>query len=158
MNKKWRFFRSRGFFLALLFLLLAVILFIFIAVTAPEENYFLGMQDKGSCVDFTNQQKNSIDVEQLLTVSVWNIYKQKNIGWQEQLKVLQKSSDLILLQEAKSNNDLFSFFKAQEWNMQQTYAFSVLDNVYGVLNTSKYHPLKACAYKEKEPFLRLPKS
>ncbi|MGL4826756.1 MAG: endonuclease/exonuclease/phosphatase family protein [Vibrionaceae bacterium] len=143
--------------LTLIFLFSSVTLFIYFAVTAPEKAYFVGMQES-ACIEFSMQEKNSIDVNQPLTVSVWNIYKQNNAGWLEQLTKLQQSSALILLQEAKANQELFTFFKNKEWNTQQTHAFSVFKNIYGVLNASQYTPFKTCAYKEKEPYLRLPKS
>ncbi|MGL5335050.1 MAG: endonuclease/exonuclease/phosphatase family protein [Enterovibrio sp.] len=158
MNKKWRLFRARNLFFTVLFLLLFSAIFTFFAVKAPEESYFVGMQEQGSCIDFTRAEKNIIDVSQPLTVAVWNIYKQNNAGWDTQLTALQQSSDLVLLQEAKSNKKLVTLFKNQEWNTQQTHAFSVFENIYGVLNASQYTPLKTCVYKEKEPFLRLPKS
>lgn len=157
MNKRWRFFYSRIFLLTLFFLFLSVTLFINFAVTVPEKIHFVGMQES-ACIEFGMQEKNSIDVNKPLTVSVWNIYKQNNEGWMEQLTRLQKSSELILLQEATSNHELFTFFKNKEWYTQQTHAFSVFNNIYGVLNASQYAPLKTCAYKEKEPYLRLPKS
>ncbi|RXJ71467.1 EEP domain-containing protein [Veronia nyctiphanis] len=100
----------------------------------------------------------ALNVDEPLTVSVWNIYKQQRQGWDRTLTELAEESQLILLQEATGKPALHRWINAQGLHDDQVYAFSFINKVAGVMTLSRNAPREACAYRAMEPYLRLPKS
>ncbi|NOH81202.1 endonuclease/exonuclease/phosphatase family protein [Vibrio sp. RE86] len=100
----------------------------------------------------------SIDNNGELNILVWNIYKQNRDNWKQSLNQLIQGKQLALFQEASMSEELKVWIGEQGWFGSQVDAFKAFQTTAGVLNLSYSSPLKACAYTELEPWLRLPKS
>ncbi|PMN67196.1 endonuclease/exonuclease/phosphatase family protein [Enterovibrio norvegicus] len=122
----------------------------------PETPRLASSQENVSCLSYP--VSSSIDVRKPLNLAVWNIYKQQLEGWEDELLALSKASSLILLQEAQLSQDLQRYISAHRWHSNQAFAFSVNNEVAGVMTLSDLAPKKVCAYTKVEPYLRLPKS
>ena len=99
-----------------------------------------------------------LDNNGVLTVAVWNIYKQQRPNWRQALESFSQQSDLVLLQEASLNTDLKNYLDAHHWQVRMANAFRFLDTPAGVMNLSRVSSRQTCAYLAMEPWLRLPKS
>ncbi|OIQ25491.1 endonuclease/exonuclease/phosphatase family protein [uncultured Vibrio sp.] len=100
----------------------------------------------------------SIDENGRIDLLVWNIYKQNRSDWYDELSQLSASRQLILLQEASMTESLKGWVQDKNWHGNQVEAFKALGISSGVLTIATESPSLACAYLEKEPWLRLPKS
>lgn len=107
---------------------------------------------------YTSKDAASLDNDGELNVLVWNIYKQNRDNWKQSLNQLTQDKQLALLQEASMTEQLKGWIGEQGWFGSQVDAFKAFQTTAGVLNLSYGTPLKACAYTELEPWLRLPKS
>lgn len=108
------------------------------------------------CIDGATDQP--LDREGVLTVSVWNIYKQQRKNWRQAMALFTANSELVLLQEASLNRSLKDYLDASQWQVAMANAFKFLNTSAGVMNLSSVEALKTCAYLAMEPWLRLPKS
>lgn len=99
-----------------------------------------------------------LDQQGTLRVLVWNIYKQNRPELFSRLTQLSIDKNLVLLQEAKLDDQLLNWLKKIDWTSNQVSAFKAFDVSAGVLNLSRVMPLTACANLQVEPWLRLPKS
>lgn len=106
----------------------------------------------------SDKSKVNIDINQQLTVSVWNIYKQQKDGWNKQLSDLLDNSQLVLLQEASLTPNLKQTIKNHHKTAEIARAFRKLNVVNGVMNITNTPPIKACAELAPEPWIRLAKS
>ncbi|NLS13173.1 endonuclease/exonuclease/phosphatase family protein [Vibrio sp. SM6] len=113
-------------------------------------------QQELRCFDSSGVQP--IDNQGVLSVLVWNIYKQNRANWQKELEELSAQAQLLLLQEARLDATLKQWIESNGWNGNQVNAFKAFDEASGVLNLAKVLPTRACGYVEKEPWLQLPKS
>lgn len=111
-----------------------------------------------ACIDNELNHGDSIDINGELKVSVWNIYKQNNSGWQSELTEYMLGSQLTLLQEAKWSSDLIKMITDYDSKFVMVRAFNLDNALFGVMNLSKIKPSKACAYLEPEPMILFPKS
>ncbi|MGF1864488.1 endonuclease/exonuclease/phosphatase family protein [Enterovibrio norvegicus] len=134
----------------------AISVWIYDMLEVPEVPRLASSQKDVRCLNYPVSA--SIDVSNPLSIAVWNIYKQQLDGWEDELLALSKTSSLILLQEAQSSQDLQHYISARQWHSNQAFAFSVNDEVAGVMTLSELAPQKVCAYTKVEPYLRLPKS
>lgn len=100
----------------------------------------------------------TIDDGGVINLLVWNIYKQNRDNWQQALEQYSTNKQLVLLQEASMTSELKQWIAQRGWNGNQVDAFKAFDVSAGVLNLALELPVKACAYTELEPWLRLPKS
>ncbi|WP_084886357.1 endonuclease/exonuclease/phosphatase family protein [Vibrio sp. qd031] len=99
-----------------------------------------------------------LDNQGQLRVLSWNIYKQKNDGWDSELLQLLARTELSLLQEVSLSPSFVNWLNQLDWFGQQASAFEVFDKSSGVFNLSQRLPEKVCAVFETEPWLQLPKS
>ncbi len=136
--------------------LLLLMIFTFFAFSIPEKASLAFVKDKAAC--YQEQSQIPIDTNQDLTVLVWNIYKQKNSLLLPELSALVERHDLSLLQEAVSRLDLLALLRDKNQFFDQVNAFTLNDEIAGVMTASKYKPVRVCAFIEKEPLLQLPKS
>lgn len=107
---------------------------------------------------YENPTAEQLDQNQQISLLVWNIYKQNRSNWSSSLSNYAQGKQLVLLQEASMTSELREWLKQGRWFGSQVDAFKAFDTTAGVLNLSLNTPLKACAYTELEPWLRLPKS
>ncbi|MDR9827538.1 endonuclease/exonuclease/phosphatase family protein [Vibrio sp. FNV 38] len=107
---------------------------------------------------YNNTTPIAVDDNGSLRVLVWNIYKQNRPSWKAALSKFSQDSQLVLLQEASLTKELKSWMGQGLWNGNAVDAFKAFETSAGVLNIARELPIKACAYTELEPWLRLPKS
>ncbi|WP_150137335.1 endonuclease/exonuclease/phosphatase family protein [Candidatus Enterovibrio altilux] len=122
----------------------------------PEAPSLANHNKNANCVSYT--PTSVINIAKPLSIAVWNIYKQKLAGWEDELLFLSKKSSLILLQEAQSTVALQKYISARRWHSNQVFAFAIHGEIAGVMTLSNFIPEQVCAYTKIEPYLRLPKS
>ncbi|XKM12932.1 endonuclease/exonuclease/phosphatase family protein [Orbaceae bacterium ac157xtp] len=93
-----------------------------------------------------------------LTILVWNIFKQKRINSLALLEHYADKTALILLQEAQATPKLLNFITENQKFADQVPAYSFNDVYAGVMTIANTQALQAIAFKEREPFIRIPKS
>jgi endonuclease/exonuclease/phosphatase (EEP) superfamily protein YafD len=97
----------------------------------------------------------------LLSVMVWNIFKQQRADWLTVLKSYAEESQLMLLQEAQTTPELVKFATSHYMVADQVPAISLpnrSNRSSGVMTLSAAHPVYCCPLRKPEPFLRFPKS
>lgn len=143
-----------------IFLSLAILLtFIFIfnkLFIVPKSLRLVSNETLDACINYPDYSY--LDITKDLNLVSWNIYKLNKQGWKKELAELSSSNDLLLLQEAISSKELYQEFKNKNWNIDQAYAFSLFDNISGVMTLSKLSPKKVCVFQQMEPWIRLPKT
>ncbi|MDD1784126.1 endonuclease/exonuclease/phosphatase family protein [Enterovibrio sp. ZSDZ35] len=137
-------------------ILIVAISLVYVMVDVPDSARLASGDGTLRCRDYTSDS--SIDIKEPINVAVWNIYKQQNSGWDQELDELSKTHSLILLQEAQSKPQLLHYIEEKGWHSNQAYAFAVNGEIAGVMTLSEVMPREACAYTKIEPYLRLPKS
>lgn len=105
-----------------------------------------------------NIQTKPLDEDGAINLLVWNIYKQNRDTALEKLSTYADNAQLLLLQEASLTDDFKEWIASRDWDSNLVRAFDVFDTSAGVISLSASLPQQACAYIEKEPLLRLPKS
>ncbi|MGF1764456.1 endonuclease/exonuclease/phosphatase family protein [Aliivibrio kagoshimensis] len=110
------------------------------------------------CYQESNRKEGALDVNGELALLVWNIYKQQQGNWFEELSHLSRQTQLVLLQEASITPKLKQFISDSPFTAKSVRAFDAFDTSTGVLNLSTSSPTSICAYIEVEPWLMLPKS
>jgi len=93
-----------------------------------------------------------------IRVMTWNIHKEGDVGWQEDLVALSRANDIVLLQETTLNPILRNILQDAElrWVMASSFAYREED--IGVLTAARVAPVASCTQRVVEPLLRLPKS
>jgi endonuclease/exonuclease/phosphatase (EEP) superfamily protein YafD len=93
-----------------------------------------------------------------IRVLTWNIHKQEDPGWRNDLADFARASDVVLLQEATLNDALQETLDAARlsWVMASSFLFGDLD--VGVLTAARAAPVASCTERVVEPLLRIPKS
>ncbi|UJF19769.1 endonuclease/exonuclease/phosphatase family protein [Vibrio sp. SS-MA-C1-2] len=104
------------------------------------------------------QQIVPLDLDGQLDVTVWNIYKQKRPGVYRSLEKFTAKSQITLLQEASLTHKMKGFIEQHQLNGNMARAFDIQGITAGVMTLATIPALKSCAYRVKEPWLRLPKS
>lgn len=124
--------------------------------TAP--NYF-SQNNANNCPDFfDNQMQPTVSLPDEFSVASWNIYKQQNDGWKNELAHFMNEYDLVMLQEAKLGFLLQQTLANSKVSWTQVGAFNVYKQPVGVLTASRVAPISACKSTLSEPWIRFPKS
>ncbi|HHF0500834.1 endonuclease/exonuclease/phosphatase family protein [Vibrio diabolicus] len=151
----------KRFFLALAFLIMAVLVGFQVIFTVPDQPQII--TQTGSeltqdirCIEFSGSK--ALDQGGEINVLVWNIYKQNRTNWQSALNEFSAEKQLLLLQEASMTPSFKQWLVDGNWVSNQVSAFKALGSGAGVISIAQGQPEKACAYTSKEPWLRLPKS
>ncbi|SON50302.1 endonuclease/exonuclease/phosphatase family protein [Vibrio tapetis] len=131
---------------------------IFSVPLKPQVISFEANQSLEEQVCYQGKPDQFIDEQGMLSVLVWNIYKQNRDNWQQELERFSKHAQLILLQEASLDTGFIGWLKTKQWASNHVSAFRAFETSTGVLNLATQMPSKACAFIQKEPWLRLPKS
>lgn len=93
-----------------------------------------------------------------LKVLVWNIYKQQRSDWLQALSEFAHGSQLVLLQEAQASPELLRYATHRYPAVAQVAAFSIREQMAGVMTLSSADAEYYCPLREWEPWLQLPKS
>jgi endonuclease/exonuclease/phosphatase (EEP) superfamily protein YafD len=93
-----------------------------------------------------------------IRILTWNIHKQGDPGWQEDLARFIADDDVVLLQEAVLEPRLRSVIEGAglRWVMASSFIYSSID--IGVVTGSRKLPLTSCTQRVTEPLIRIPKS
>jgi endonuclease/exonuclease/phosphatase (EEP) superfamily protein YafD len=89
---------------------------------------------------------------------VWNIYKGQLDGWLQDLDVLSRGRDLLLLQEVKLDGEIRGMLAETVFYWQHATAFRYLKMKTGVMTASVAAPVFHCMYRISEPLIRIPKA
>lgn len=92
------------------------------------------------------------------SLTSWNIYKSKLIGWDKDLDNLHQQSDLLLLQEAHLKPGFMDWLDKNSLDWAMAHAFTLSGSWSGVLTIGKVPQLSPCAQRIHEPYLHLPKT
>lgn len=93
-----------------------------------------------------------------IRLATWNIHKEGDAGWEEDLVALSGGNDVVLLQETTLTEALREVLRKAElrWVMASSFAYGPDD--VGVLTAARVSPVASCTQRVVEPLLRLPKS
>lgn len=92
-----------------------------------------------------------------IRILTWNIHKQGDPGWQEDLGGFAREHDLLLLQEVVLEPRIREVI--EQAGLQWVVASSFMQEYdIGVMTASRIPPLAICTERVTEPLLRLPKS
>jgi endonuclease/exonuclease/phosphatase (EEP) superfamily protein YafD len=93
-----------------------------------------------------------------IRVLTWNIHKQDDPGWREDLARFAHAADVVLLQEATLDDALRETLDdaGLSWVMASSFLFGDLD--IGVMTATRTAPVASCTERAVEPVLRIPKS
>ena len=88
----------------------------------------------------------------------WNIHKQGDKGWQEDLAQFVHRSDIVLIQELVLEPTIRNIVEdaGLQWAMASSFQNSEID--IGVLTAARVAPVATCTQRVVEPLLRIPKS
>ncbi|MCL9782154.1 endonuclease/exonuclease/phosphatase family protein [Vibrio sp. S4M6] len=126
--------------------------------SAPTLSIIDGQKIEKHVFCYENSDSQPIDNNGKINVLVWNIYKQNRDNWQQALARFSANTQLILLQESSLTPELEKWIADDNKFAIQVDAFKAFKVPAGVLSLSTSAPFFACAYTEKEPWIRLPKS
>jgi len=88
----------------------------------------------------------------------WNIQKGTKEGWEEDFRGLSYNKDLLLIQEVYLTDAMRRLLQERHHHWDLALAFEYRDNKTGVLTASKVEPSFLCAFRNKEPLIRIPKT
>jgi len=93
-----------------------------------------------------------------IRIASWNIHKQQDKGWQQDLGALTAANDVVLLQEIVLDRALRDLVDdaALRWVMASSFLHADID--IGVMTAARIPALANCTQRVVEPLLRLPKS
>lgn len=93
-----------------------------------------------------------------IRILTWNIHKQEDAGWQQDLRAFSGDNDILLLQETVLEAPLQTVVADAgfRWVMASSFIYGDID--VGVLTASRVAPLASCTQRVVEPLLRIPKS
>ena len=100
---------------------------------------------------------NSLDPEGF-RVTTWNIHKEADYGWQQDLARIARADDVLLIQEAALRPSLSSLLSnaGLRWVMASSFLYDTED--MGVMTASRVSPIASCIQRADEPYLGIPKS
>lgn len=96
--------------------------------------------------------------QQSFSVLVWNIFKQKRADCINILEQYADQTKLILLQEAQTTSQLLNFIARHNKIADHVPAYCFNDVFAGVMTITDSAPTQILSFREKEPFIRVPKS
>jgi endonuclease/exonuclease/phosphatase (EEP) superfamily protein YafD len=88
----------------------------------------------------------------------WNIHKEDDAGWQQDLARFTADSDIVLLQEASLGTSLLETLDHARMRFVMASSFLYADTDVGVLTAARIAPRASCTERTVEPWLRIPKS
>ncbi len=93
-----------------------------------------------------------------IRVLTWNIHKESDAGWHDDLARFAAASDIVLLQEATLIDPLQAVLRQArlDWVMASSFIYRDVD--IGVLSAARVPFVAHCTQRVTEPLLRLPKS
>lgn len=93
-----------------------------------------------------------------LAIASWNMHKQQDRGWREELGRLSEQSDVLLLQEAAFTPELSTALAdgRYAWILASSFTFDGTD--FGVVIAARVRPIFFCTERAFEPLLGIPKS
>ena len=93
-----------------------------------------------------------------IRVVTWNIHKEDDDGWQDDLARFAARNDALLLQEVVLQDALTAILREAglAWVMASSFAYQSAD--IGVLTATRVPPLASCTQRVAEPLLAIPKS
>jgi endonuclease/exonuclease/phosphatase (EEP) superfamily protein YafD len=93
-----------------------------------------------------------------IRILTWNIHKEGDAGWQEDLSQLARSNDVLLLQEVTLLDSLQDILRGTglRWVMASSFIYGPAD--IGVLTATRSIPVANCTQRFVEPLIQLPKS
>jgi len=100
---------------------------------------------------------NALD-PQGLRVTTWNIHKEADYGWEQDLAQIARADDVVLIQEAALLPSLSALLSGAglRWVMASSFLYDTQD--IGVITASRVSPVASCIQRAVEPYLGLPKS
>ncbi|CAG0950868.1 hypothetical protein BURK1_00184 [Burkholderiales bacterium] len=100
----------------------------------------------------------ALAADRALSVVSWNIHRNGDPGWEQDLATFAAASDLVILQEATLTTELRDLLwrAGRQWAHADAWEFDGV--VSGVLTASSVLPSDACVRRQAEPLLGLPKS
>jgi len=93
-----------------------------------------------------------------LRMTTWNIHKQSDPGWQQDLATFAAASDVVLLQETALDPQLHAIVDDAGLGWVLASSFLYQDTDIGVLTATRLAPLASCTQRVVEPIIRIPKS
>lgn len=93
-----------------------------------------------------------------LRLVTWNIHKEGDAGWQDDLAALARNTDIVLLQETTLQPAMQGILQAAGLGWVMASSFGYEDYDIGVLTAARVEALASCTQRVVEPLLRLPKS
>jgi endonuclease/exonuclease/phosphatase (EEP) superfamily protein YafD len=93
-----------------------------------------------------------------IRVLTWNIHKEDDPGWQEDLTRLAKVNDVLLLQEVTLRDPVQDVLRLAGLRWTLASSFMVEDVDVGALTATRAVPVANCTQRVVEPLLRIPKS
>ncbi len=93
-----------------------------------------------------------------IRLMTWNLHKQDDAGWQEDLAQFARSNDFLLLQEVSLLDSLQAILAnaGLRWVLASSFIYELID--VGVLTATRIPPVANCTQRTVEPILRIPKS
>ncbi len=93
-----------------------------------------------------------------IRVATWNVHKEDDDGWQDDLARFAAGSDALLLQEVVLQPPLQAILRdaGLAWVMASAFVYQAAD--VGVLTATRVPPVASCTQLAVEPLLRIPKS
>jgi len=93
-----------------------------------------------------------------IRVLTWNIHKEDDPGWEEDLARFAAANDIVLLQEATLIDPLQRVLQGADLDWVMASSFIYRDVDIGVLSAARAPFVAHCTQRVTEPLLRLPKS
>ncbi len=119
-----------------------------IMLKSTSQNHFKRINP--SC--FINEALNPPLEKTHIRLLSWNIHKEADKGWQQDLTRFARNQDFVLLQEATPQQNLPSFSTALFVS-----SFAYQGTAYGVKTFSKTIPKRYCGISQPEPWIHIPK-
>ncbi len=93
-----------------------------------------------------------------IRVLTWNIHKQSDEGWADDLARFAAANDVLLLQEVALVDALQQVLRREGLRFVMGSSFIYEDADHGVLTATRVGPIAACTQRIAEPLLGIPKS
>ena len=93
-----------------------------------------------------------------IRILTWNIHKQEDDGWEQDLTRFAAASDIVLLQEVALADPLQAILRGAGLRFVMGSSFAYNDAEFGVLTATRVAPVAACTQRIEEPLIRIPKS
>ncbi len=105
--------------------------------------------------DATSESMLDPNAIRLLT---WNIHKEEDDGWEQDLTRLARANDILLLQEVTLRDPVQEVLRiaGMRWILASSFIYE--DTDIGVLTATRAVPVANCTQRMVEPLLRIPKS